>query len=292
MTSPESVPDGVVARTQQNLVWFHRCSLALGPGPRVREWPEATALGSDLPTEVVNTLFVNSAPADAPELLSRARAFFREAIAWRVTAPDSLRSSIESYAVAAGMRAAAPEPRMILAPLPRAPAAPAELAVRRVTTRAEWRDFCSVTARAFRIPEWYLRIAFARPLAGEAVPSGSIRPFVGYAGGRPVAAAAQATSDDVAGIFFVGTVPDMRRRGYGQALTWTAVEDGRSLGADAAWLQSSPEGRPLYEQMGFRRVVDDLSWVSRPAGAGQFRALLRLVGMLAIPSRRRRRAEP
>ena len=292
MTPPDIGSEDVIGRSQRTLVWFHRCSLALGPGPRVREWADGTALGSDLPTEVTNTLFVSARPSNGRDLLSAGREFFRGSVAWRVTVPDSLRLSVEPWALAAGMRATPPVPRMLLAPLPSAPSGPADLEIRRVTTRTEWHDFCSAAGRGFGIPAWYLRIAFARPLAGEAVPPGSIRPFVGYVDGRAVATAAQATSDGVTGIFFVGTVPEMRRRGFGQALTWAAVEDGRSLGADAAWLQSTPEGRPLYEKMGFRRAFDDLDWVSPPTRLGALRAVLRVLGLAAFPSRRRRPGLP
>ncbi|MGV9214059.1 GNAT family N-acetyltransferase [Micromonospora sp. RB23] len=57
---------------------------------------------------------------------------------------------------------------------------------------------------------------------------------------------------DVVGVFNIAVVPDARGRGLGRAITEKVVRDGIAAGADAAYLQSSALGRPLYESMGFR----------------------------------------
>jgi predicted acetyltransferase len=55
----------------------------------------------------------------------------------------------------------------------------------------------------------------------------------------------------VAGIAWVGTIPECRNRGFGEAVTWAAVREGLRRGACFANLQASPMGRPIYERMGF-----------------------------------------
>ena len=57
-----------------------------------------------------------------------------------------------------------------------------------------------------------------------------------------------------AGVFNIATVPAYRGRGYGRAVTSRIVADGVARGADLAYLQSSEDGYPLYESMGFRTV--------------------------------------
>ncbi|MEU7841485.1 GNAT family N-acetyltransferase [Micromonospora sp. NPDC049114] len=56
----------------------------------------------------------------------------------------------------------------------------------------------------------------------------------------------------VVGVFNIAVVPGARGRGLGRAITETVLRDGVATGADAAYLQSSALGRPLYESMGFR----------------------------------------
>jgi ribosomal protein S18 acetylase RimI-like enzyme len=283
MAASGAVSEELLARTQRNLVEFHWRTLQEGPGPRRVEWAGAVGLGSDLPTEVTNTLFVLAPITDPDGLLREARAFFRPSPTWRVTAPGPLHETWASAANVAGLRAGETVPRMVLAPIPRTPPLPVGLTVRRVETARELRDFCRAAGRGFRIPEWYLRIAFTRGRSGHFTADRALRLFVGYLEGAPVATSAAVTSDRVTGIFFVATVPRARRRGLGAALTWAAIDDGRRLGAEAAWLQSSIVGRSMYERIGFRRVHDDYDWVSSASGWGKARTLFRLLGLALAP---------
>jgi predicted acetyltransferase len=57
---------------------------------------------------------------------------------------------------------------------------------------------------------------------------------------------------DVAGIYFVSTLAEFRRRGFGEAMTWRAIADARTTGCTLSYLQASRMGRHIYEGMGFR----------------------------------------
>ncbi|HET6508439.1 MAG TPA: GNAT family N-acetyltransferase [Baekduia sp.] len=60
--------------------------------------------------------------------------------------------------------------------------------------------------------------------------------------------------DDVA-VHFVATESDFRRRGLASRLIRAALADARADGASTATLQASPDGLPVYERLGFRRVA-------------------------------------
>ena len=49
----------------------------------------------------------------------------------------------------------------------------------------------------------------------------------------------------------VYTRPEARRMGLARALMDRLVEEARSAGVHRIWLRTSPQGRPLYEGMGF-----------------------------------------
>ena len=51
---------------------------------------------------------------------------------------------------------------------------------------------------------------------------------------------------------WVATLPDARGKGYGTALTWRAVEVAPDL---PAVLIASDDGQPVYEKMGFLRLM-------------------------------------
>jgi ribosomal protein S18 acetylase RimI-like enzyme len=78
-----------------------------------------------------------------------------------------------------------------------------------------------------------------------------IAAFVAYLDGAPASCAMTLVSHGVAGVFYVATVENARRRGLGDALTRMAARAGFALGARAAWLGASEMGADLYRRIGF-----------------------------------------
>jgi N-acetylglutamate synthase len=78
--------------------------------------------------------------------------------------------------------------------------------------------------------------------------------YVARFDGVPVSMAYTQEHEGALGVFGVATAASARGRGYGTAVTATAILDGRRGGADLAWLQASELGVPVYERMGFEVV--------------------------------------
>jgi GNAT superfamily N-acetyltransferase len=97
----------------------------------------------------------------------------------------------------------------------------------------------------------WVREMYARIGVGDDVPW---RHYVGLSGGDPVACASVFLAGGVAGLYFVCTVPDARRRGIGAAISREALAGTLELGFDVGVLGSSPMGQPMYERLGFREV--------------------------------------
>lgn len=72
--------------------------------------------------------------------------------------------------------------------------------------------------------------------------------WVGWDGDRPVCAASAWTEFGINDVTLVATIPEARRRGYGEAITWHAAQADPSL---PAMLFSSDDGRRVYDRMGF-----------------------------------------
>jgi hypothetical protein len=88
--------------------------------------------------------------------------------------------------------------------------------------------------------------------------------WVGYSRGKAVATAASIASDGVIGIYNVATSPAERARGYAEAMTRYAIKtQSAANGASRVILQSTCQGLPLYERMGFRPVTRILVYNSR-----------------------------
>lgn len=90
---------------------------------------------------------------------------------------------------------------------------------------------------------------FHRSIGWRDIP---IRYFFAEEEGRPVAAAMLFYGSGVAGIYCVGTLPDARRKGFGERLMHASLRAAIEDGYDVAVLHSSRMGLPLYERLGFR----------------------------------------
>ena len=91
----------------------------------------------------------------------------------------------------------------------------------------------------------------------------TVRCYLGEADGQLATTAISMTCGTSAGIFNVATVPGFRGRGFGAAVSARAVADALALGATSCWLQSSPQGYPLYRKLGFRTIETWPYWISR-----------------------------
>jgi ribosomal protein S18 acetylase RimI-like enzyme len=159
------------------------------------------------------------------------------------------------------------EPCMVLSPIPlRCPPPPEKLDIRRVEGRDELLTFSRTGAASFGMPAANLDV-LADGLA-KGIRDGSFCGgcYLGYYDGEPVATSLRYTSGRVAGVYFVATAKEYRRRGIGEAMTWKAAVEGRKEECVISVLQASEMGRPVYEGMGYRTVATYQIW--RPSAPG------------------------
>ena len=139
-------------------------------------------------------------------------------------------------------------PSLALRPL-RAQPLDSPLTVRRVEDAESLRHHTEVVAEAF---EWSPDV-LARIFTPRLLDTPDWRGYVGYLDGRPVASSQLVLTDGVAGVYYVATVEDARRRGFGEAMTRHALNEGVAARCPMASLQASPMGEPIYLRMGFER---------------------------------------
>lgn len=94
-------------------------------------------------------------------------------------------------------------------------------------------------------------------LTDERVLGGPMHFYVGYEDERPVTCAASYVGEREVGIYMVATLPAMRGRGYGRAVTSSALAAAPHL---PAVLQASGDGLLVYQRLGFAVVGDYTLW--------------------------------
>ena len=107
---------------------------------------------------------------------------------------------------------------------------------------------------------WEQTVSRGYPLEGlEDAPAGTLAApslladlhygaWIGFVEDRPVVASSAWVAHGVVNVTLVATLPEARRKGYGEALTWAASRLDPAL---PAMLLSSDDGRPVYERMGY-----------------------------------------
>ena len=167
------------------------------------------------------------------------------------TQPENLGEHLEAY----GLRLAAREPGMAadLQALPDQPEPVPGLVVEKIDDLDGLRDWCRINAAAFGLPAETVEATFAVEATLEALPVPRRMLYLGRLQGQAVACAALFVDSSVAGLYSVGTLPDLRGRGIGSAVTIIALQEAVGMGYRIATLHASSKGESIYRRLGFER---------------------------------------
>jgi ribosomal protein S18 acetylase RimI-like enzyme len=120
--------------------------------------------------------------------------------------------------------------------------------------------FAQITSVNFDIPEAIAQAVY-RP---ERAWAGAYRGFVGFVKGRAVSIVALVAAEGVLGVYSLSTLPEFRRRGYGEALLREALKREQArTGLAPIVLQSTDAGYSLYRRIGFRDVTRFSVWLTK-----------------------------
>jgi ribosomal protein S18 acetylase RimI-like enzyme len=217
--------------------------------------------------------FFNSAIA-AEQLTARDADDLAHAVAWLGSQglPHSVQltggrdDEVIEAVLALGLVADEDLPGMLLeldggaATIPSAPTgAVGQLEIRTVDDDRSRAEHGAVLATGFDMPpEWPAVL-----LANVVPPPADWGILTGYVDAEPVAVAAASVVGDSVAVFNVATLPEHRRRGYGEAMTFAAVRFGAERGCTAAVLQASDAAHRVYRRMGFRDVASGKLYISQ-----------------------------
>lgn len=256
------MPVSIVEACHRNLVGRSEFLARIAPGGSVEKIGGLTAVRAGAPGPRLNVVFAFNRPTSVREVREGIeRLFLRTRTEFRVvTLPEAL-GELQPIIEEAGLTERDVVPGMVLHPIPDGRhAAPEGLEIRQVSDPQGVSDLIQTGAVGLGVPPERLEAWRPALLAGAVGRGPRSSSYVGYVEGKPVATSTRITTGDVAGIYFVSTLPEFRRRGYGQSMTWRAIEDGQSAGCALSYLQASEMGRPIYERMGFRFFEEYSEW--------------------------------
>jgi GNAT superfamily N-acetyltransferase len=189
-----------------------------------------------------------------PALCAEARSR-QVALTW-LLAPSSRPADLEQRLLAQGCRLDEEVPGMAIElgrPLPvTAPPVPEELVVEEVSDTSAMATWLQVLCDGFGFPEPIRAVFFDLYHRYGFVQGQPVHYLLGFWRGEPVATALLTVGGEMAGLYGVATLPQVRRQGIGTAMTLAAMRQAERLGYRHATLQATPMGLNVYRRLGWQ----------------------------------------
>jgi GNAT superfamily N-acetyltransferase len=253
--------DELLVLADHNLAEFNKVAALWDRAGEVaiRDDIQLVASGTRFPAGGFNCLHARGPAPDA----ARARSWLAQAFAFYQTRERGFsvytRAHCDAELAAAcagvGMQAMAGSPGMVLDASVSEAVLPTGVRIERVLDASGLADYAAVAAPAFAmmaLPETVTETVFSD---AQRVLSPELSLHVAFLAGQPVATALSLLSHGIAGLYWIGTRPDMQRRGLADAITRRASNAAFERGAARVILQASPFGAPVYRRIGYREIT-------------------------------------
>jgi N-acetylglutamate synthase len=228
------------------------------PGARVFHGDGVLAAYSGIPWPTLNPVWLQRPDPAIADVASMLDEVASHAVPLAIGLRPDSDGALAELAVSRGMTAIGGVPLMAVDEATDIHA-PDELSIR-LLGPAEAEVHARLCTRGFGLPDGIAR----RSVTEDTLKSSTVRCYVGELAGQPVATGLTITTGAFTGIVNIVTYPRYRGRGFGTAITARAVTDGLAAGASWCWLQSTPQGYPIYKSYGFRLIESWPVWVSQP----------------------------
>ena len=226
-------------------------SLGSNAGGVIRASDGAVFVATGIPVAFFNGVFVTAPVSDPERVIAEAVSFMAERdVPWLIWVRDGVDDDLLAVGRGAGLSDAGGPLGMTLATIGDIPPPPSELEISAIVDGGAIETFRDVTARGFDMP----RDVVDGFVTDSILDDPACTMLIGSVDGIAVSCSMVVVSGRTAGVYNVGTPAEHRRRGYGAALTWAAVEHGARRGCSHSTLQASELGAPVYRSMGFVEV--------------------------------------
>jgi ribosomal protein S18 acetylase RimI-like enzyme len=249
--------DALLECSDLNLLEYNREGARSTPGGLVHEEGGLCFYvpGHRFPVGFTGVMRTDSSVA-APDVLRRAREFFApRGHGYTICAMMHRDADVAAHLAAEGIGQMGNSPGMVIEHRVADEPLPAGVTVERVRGAEAAREFADVAGAAYATYGLPPKIAVRQFSDPSYFDQPHIVAWLARLGGAPVATVMVMLTHRVAGIYWVGTSPDVRGRGLAAACTRLATNAGFDMGAEAVVLQASVMGEPIYLRMGYREIT-------------------------------------
>lgn len=237
----------ILKSMHENMQMHMTCFAPNHPHLRLLDEPDVIAVQSDLPGDFYN--YILAAQFDKEQADARIDALFKQYVgrefSWWVSLSCDRPSTLPQLLLNHGLSPTESEVGMYKY----LKGGRGHAAISRVEDKESLRGFANVIVSIGAPPQLY-EVIYA-PLDLSALP---LELYVLHDEGRIVTTGVVVFHADVAGIYYICTHPDYRRRGFGMQMMEHLLARAHEKGHAIATLQASKQGEPLYKKMDFRTL--------------------------------------
>ena len=275
----ETGPDAIIAAIDQNLTAF-RLLFSKLPKAKLFEHEYVTYLKTTVPFAKLNGVLITKLNRENVDVtIKEIKEYFHSKkipMSWWVSAgtkpPD-----LDNYLKKHGFTLVDSSPAMacVLNDDPSPTKDQPDLEFKMVSNQKELSIFLNLLKESYQLPKLMedavLTLFSIMPLQENTC----CMNYIGYDQNKPVACSTLFLNAGVAGIYHIGTPPDLQGKGYGTAITRYTMGVARDLGFRVAILRASQQGLSIYKKLGFTEYYQ----------LRQYRSDLRLLGRIGYSLR-------
>jgi len=127
---------------------------------------------------------------------------------------------------------------------------PKGVTIKEVLNLDELKIWTDVLVKSFEFPK--VAISYKKYFCKLGPKNLNFHYYLGFLDEKPVASAMIFKGEEAAGLFYIGTVHNARRKGIAEALTFYLLNKAKNEGYNITTIQSSEMGYPLYKKIGFK----------------------------------------
>ena len=128
--------------------------------------------------------------------------------------------------------------------------------IKRVQNHNQLQEWCNILIQIGVSDKFYSDIYSKLP--ENVFSSNEVEYYIGYysngSSNVPVCTGMLVNSNNVAGIYNIATLPDYRRQGFASSMMNYLIQRSKELNVNYVTLTASPEGKLVYEPLGFQSI--------------------------------------
>lgn len=217
----------------------------------------------NLPHAAFNRIFISDSlpPDQLKGTISQAQQFFKiRKLPYELCIHEHHQEWLKDVLPSLGVVPLYSQPGMILPPNAPLEPTPDHLEYITVSNRAQLDQFNQLIAAAYNTcPTRGIKPLITMKLASH----DACTLIMGQLKGEPVCTAAVVYTHGVAGLYWISTPPQHRRKGYGRSITIAATQMSLAQDSRFVCLQSSEDGANIYRGLGYETVYNYQLYVPR-----------------------------